>query len=87
MTTPRTLRLSSPWSPLIAGLVVFFATLPCVVSGQQPSSENPVRTARQSTWDFFVARYGWLTGVEGTVVTDGEELGIKIPFDDFAANT
>jgi hypothetical protein len=42
--------------------------------------------ARGTKWDLFIAPYGWLTGVKGTVVTNGEETHIDVPFDDFLEN-
>jgi hypothetical protein len=46
-----------------------------------------VRSARSEKWDFFVAPYGWLTGAEGTVVTDGDAVDVDIPFYDFLERT
>lgn len=55
--------------------------------GQSESDEEiPLRMARQSKWNLFIAPYGWLTGVSGTVVTDGEETQIDVPFEDFLEN-
>lgn len=47
----------------------------------------PAATDRQGTWSLFAAPYGWLTGVSGTVVTDGEALEIDVPFEDFFGAT
>ena len=55
--------------------------------GQSESDEEiPLRMARQSKWNLFIAPYGWLTGVSGTVVTEGEETQIDVPFEDFLEN-
>ena len=43
--------------------------------------------ARRSDWRFRVAPYGWLAGVDGTVVTKGEETDIDVPFSDLADRT
>lgn len=43
--------------------------------------------AREGSWGFFIAPYGWLTGVEGTVVTDGEGVDLDVPFEDFYEST
>ena len=48
--------------------------------------EKELRTVREGTWDLFIAPYGWLTGVSGTVVKDGETTIIDVPFDDFLDN-
>jgi len=58
-----------------------------VVAEQQEEDEKELRMNRDSKWGFYVGPYGWLTGVEGTVVTDGEETGIDVPFTDFLENT
>jgi hypothetical protein len=54
---------------------------------EEPTHERTLRAARDLTWGFLVAPYGWLTGVEGMVVTDGEAVDIKVPFEDFAKHT
>ena len=53
--------------------------------GDNPA--KPVATDRQGSWSFFAAPYGWLEGVSGTVVTDGEPLEIDVPFEDFFGAT
>lgn len=58
-----------------------------VLAQEQSDEDRRLRTARSSKWGFFVAPYGWLTGVSGTVVTDGEAVDIDVPFEDFLANT
>jgi len=68
--------------------LVFVTVVPLPGMAQsERDEEKPLRMARQSKWDFFVAPYGWLTGVAGTVVTDGEETEIDVPFEDFLDNT
>jgi len=58
------------------------------VCGQTESDEErPLRMSRQSKWNLFIGPYGWLTGVSGTVVTNGEETHIDVPFDDFLEKT
>ena len=44
---------------------------------------EPVATDGQGTWSLFAAPYGWLTGVSGDVVVDGERVEIDVPFEDF----
>jgi hypothetical protein len=53
----------------------------------QDDEDRPVRGIRDTKWDFFVAPYGWLTGVAGTVVTNGDETDLDVPFEVFAENT
>jgi hypothetical protein len=74
---------------LVVGLaVVMVCTAPLTMASDQPTDEEkPLRMARQDTWDFFVGPYGWLTGVAGTVVADGEDSEIDVPFEDFLENT
>ena len=43
--------------------------------------------ARRSDWRFLVAPYGWLAGVQGTVVTEGVETEIDVPFSELADRT
>lgn len=43
--------------------------------------------ARRSDWRFRVAPYGWLAGVDGTVVTEGQDTDIDVPFSDLADRT
>jgi hypothetical protein len=57
-----------------------------VLAQSDSGEEKPLRMARESKWDLFIAPYGWLTGVKGTVVTDGEETVIDVPFEDFLQN-
>ena len=57
------------------------------VAEQQDDQDKPPWMSRDSKWGFFIAPYGWLTGVAGTVVTDGEETEIDVPFEDFLENT
>ena len=55
---------------------------------QAPSQEDSkLRTDREKTWGFFVAPYGWLTGVQGTVASGVESIDIDIPFDEFLERT
>jgi hypothetical protein len=70
----------------VAVAVLVVISLPAMAQ-TQADDERPLRMARQSKWDFFVGPYGWLTGVAGTVVTDGEETEIDVPFEDFLENT
>ena len=57
------------------------------VAELKDDQDKPPWMSRDSKWGFFIAPYGWLTGVTGTVVTDGEETGIDVPFEDFLENT
>jgi len=68
----------------IAVLLVF--AFPAIAE-QQDEEDKELRMSRDSKWGFYVGPYGWLTGVAGTVVTDGEETGIDVPFKDFLENT
>ena len=70
----------------VAAAVLMMLALP-VPAQERTDKEGGLRTARSSKWGFVVAPYGWLTGVSGTVVTDGEAIDIDIPFEDFLANT
>ena len=54
---------------------------------QREEKGKPAATDREGTWSFFAAPYGWLTGVSGTVVTDGEAVEIDVPFEDFLGAT
>ena len=68
---------------VIAG---FLALVMCSVpvGAEQPKDqEKPVATDVEGNWRFFAAPYGWLTGVSGTVVTDGETVELDVPFEDF----
>lgn len=66
--------------------VLLTMALPAVAE-QQDEEDKELRMSRDSKWGFYVGPYGWLTGVAGTVVTDGEETGIDVPFKDFLENT
>ena len=66
-------------------LIVAF-TVPAMAQ-DEAGEERPLRTARDDKWDFFVGPYGWLTGVQGTVATDGDEVTIDVPFEDFLDHT
>ena len=68
----------------IAALLVF--AFPAIAE-QQDEEDKELRMSRDSKWGFYVGPYGWLTGVAGTVVTDGEETEIDVPFKDFLENT
>ena len=57
------------------------------VAEQKEEEARELRMSRQSKWNLFIGPYGWLTGVSGTVVTNGEETHIDVPFDDFLENT
>jgi hypothetical protein len=70
----------------VAVTTLLMVSLPAAAQ-PQTDEEKPLRMARSSKWGFFVAPYGWLTGVAGTVVTDGEETEIDVPFEDFLDNT
>lgn len=63
--------------------VVLVAMVVPAFAQSQDDEERTLRMARDSKWNFFVGPYGWLTGVAGTVVTDGEETEIDVPFTDF----
>lgn len=64
----------------LAALVVCSGPL----GAEQPEEKGkPVATDRRGAWSFFAAPYGWLQGVSGTVVTDGEGVEIDVPFEDF----
>lgn len=68
-------------------LLVVLVTLSGPVFAQKEfAEEKELRMVRDSKWDLFIAPYGWLTGVSGTVVTDGEETVIDVPFEDFLEN-
>ena len=79
-------------SPKLVSTIVFVAALSIVIAStasaqSEADADKPLRMARQSRWEFSVAPYGWLTGVAGTVVTDGEATEIDVPFEDFLENT
>jgi len=65
------------------GLAAFVMGSSPLGAEQGEEQAQPVATDRQGTWGFFAAPYGWLTGVSGTVVADGEAVDIDIPFEDF----
>ncbi len=67
----------------IVTLLLLLAFALPALAADETDEERAIRAARDDTWDFFVGPYGWLTGVEGTVVTDGDEVDINIPFEDF----
>ena len=66
--------------------VLLTMALPAVAE-QQDEEDKELRMSRDSKWGFYVGPYGWLTGVAGKVVTDGEETEIDVPFEDFLENT
>lgn len=68
---------------VVVSAVVFVFLLAPSVARPQGGEERELRMARDTKWNFFVGPYGWLTGVAGTVVTDGEETEIDVPFTDF----
>lgn len=74
---------------LSVGLAVVLLLVVSLPAAAQTASdeEKPLRMARSSKWDLFVAPYGWLTGVAGTVVSDGEATEIDVPFHDFLEKT
>jgi hypothetical protein len=74
------------WVSGIAFAVLLTCALPAFAQ-EEAAEDRALRTARSSKWGFFLGPYGWLTGVEGTVVTDGEAVDIDVPFEDFLANT
>jgi hypothetical protein len=51
-----------------------------VSSGPNPDSETSSPDTKN--WQFVVAPYGWLTGADVTVFSDGEETNVNIPFKD-----
>jgi len=72
---------------LAAGLTMMVAFMAHSYA-QTPSGDSPkLRTDREKTWGFFVAPYGWLTGVDGTVASGVESIDIDIPFDEFLKRT
>jgi hypothetical protein len=72
----------------VAGAILaLLLTVAIPVTAEDHADEKPLEMSRQQKWDFFIAPYGWLTGVSGTVVTDGDEAEIDIPFHDFLENT
>jgi hypothetical protein len=78
--------------PVRISILGFVAAILVVVTApalaqSESGEERELRMARQSKWDFFVGPYGWLAGVAGTVVTDGEATEIDVPFEDFLENT
>jgi hypothetical protein len=58
-----------------------------VFAQSETGEEKHLRMSRDSKWGFYIGPYGWLTGVKGTVVTDGEGVDIDIPFEDFLDRT
>ena len=70
---------------IVLGAVLAILTVCPVPLGAEQGEDpgKPVATGRQGTWSFFAAPYGWLTGVSGTVVTDGDAVDIDVPFEDF----
>jgi len=72
---------------IVCVAVVALLTISLPVFAQSESGEEkPLRMARDTKWNLFIAPYGWLTGVRGTVVTNGEETVIDVPFEDFLEN-
>ena len=65
----------------IAVAVFVTLALPAIAEPQADEEETP-RMKRDTKWGFSIAPYGWLTGVAGTVVTDGNGIDIDIPFED-----
>ncbi len=70
----------------VATTVLLTFAFPAIAE-QLDEEDKELRMSRDSKWGFYVGPYGWLTGVAGTVVTDGEETGIDVPFKDFLENT
>ena len=76
-------ELSMPHSRSRVIILLICALALPAFAQDEPGKERTLRTARDKEWHFFIAPYGWLTGVKGTVVTDGEEIDLEIPFEDF----
>jgi len=78
-----------PGRCFIFGVVVAALLTPAlpVFAEQDDEEVKELRMSRDSKWAFYIGPYGWLTGVAGTVVTDGEETEIDVPFKDFLENT
>ena len=69
---------------VLGAVLAILAFFPVPLGAEQPEEKGkPVATGSEGTWSLFAAPYGWLTGVSGTVVTDGESLEIDVPFEDF----
>lgn len=51
-----------------------------ISSGQKTDAETS--SSETKSWQFVVAPYGWLTGADVTVISDGDETNINIPFKD-----
>jgi hypothetical protein len=71
----------------IALAVFAFLSVAIPCSSQEPADERDLHMVREDTWAFFIAPYGWLAGVSGTVATDGENTELEVPFEDFLENT
>jgi hypothetical protein len=71
---------------VVTVIVGFLALVMCSVpvgAEQTEDQRKPLATVGAGNWRFFAAPYGWLTGVSGTVVTDGEAVELDVPFEDF----
>jgi len=79
------MRLNRWLSFCVVVLALLTISLPAFAQSES-GEEKPLRMARDTKWDLFIAPYGWLTGVKGTVVTNGEETEIDVPFEDFLEN-
>ncbi|PQP35141.1 hypothetical protein C6A37_04080 [Desulfobacteraceae bacterium SEEP-SAG9] len=62
-------------------ITIVAITLMLVVSGVA-AGDFDTSTASEKDWRFFISVYGWLAGIDGTVVSAGKEEDIDIPFDD-----
>jgi len=80
------MRLQQVFAIGVMVAVLLTMALPAVAE-QQDEEGRELRMSRDSKWGFFIGPYGWLTGVKGTVVTDGESVDIDIPFEDFLDRT
>jgi hypothetical protein len=77
-------------------MVIMFAafamwTFVCLGDALASSSNDPAKLQAEAEdkddWRFFVSMYGWLAGVNGTIVTAGEEADISVPFSEIFKNT
>ena len=50
------------------------------IAGDSGSEVAP----KQKDWRFFISAYGWLAGIEGSVVNAGNAQDVNVPFSDLA---
>ena len=63
-------------------LIVFLLSRICMTSLAEDVKDAKAENGQDSTWEFTITPYLWMTGIDGDVTVKGRDAEVDVGFDD-----